>query len=106
MTEAKLAPATINLIDQITRPLCSAGALHTSERNALLSILRGAVKDSPEQKNLLTIGEAATALSVSKKTIGRMIEAGELEAVYLRKGSPRTRRVKASSLDLIGGLSQ
>ncbi|MDT9267280.1 MAG: helix-turn-helix domain-containing protein [Limnospira sp. PMC 737.11] len=96
---AILSESTITLIEQITRPLASSGAMHPNERTALLRIIKSASPVPQKERKLLTLAEAAAALSVSKKTITRMVDAGELDAVHLRKGSPRTIRITAESLE-------
>lgn len=98
-----LAQSTITLIEQITRPLASSGAMHPTERTALLRIIKNATSAPVKEKKLFTLEEAAAALSVSKKTITRMVDAGELDSVHLRKGSPRTIRITAESLANLEG---
>ena len=52
-------------------------------------------------RSVITPATAASLLSVSKRTIMRMIESNELDAVYLRKGSPKTLRIKLISIDAL-----
>ena len=102
----KISQATIDLIANVTRSLISSGAIHPTEQAAVVCILKAhtaaannATSEPSDSRQLLTPAQAARLCSVSKRTILRMIEAGELEAVYLRAGSPKTLRIKLTSLD-------
>ncbi len=66
------------------------------------------------ERLLVTIETAAEALSVSRRTVYRLIDTGELDAISI--GSARRipivslqrfcdRRIRASRLDTIGGMS-
>ena len=103
-----ISQSTIDLIANVTRSLISSGAIHPTEQAAVVHILKAhtaaannATSEPADPRQLLTPAHAAKLCSVSKRTILRMIEAGELEAVYLRSGSPKTLRVKLTSIDAI-----
>ena len=107
-----LSQSTVDLVTSITRPLISSGALHKSEQQALAKILKEhtAGKNDASVKcdirSVITPAAAASMLQVSKRTVMRMIAAKELDAVYLRKGSPKTLRIKLVSIDALLAESQ
>lgn len=99
----QISTTTAALVEGLLRPLSSSGAIHPSEVNAVVRLLKSATGiqgklETPSRK-LLTRTETANRLSLSTKTISRMIDAGELEARYLRAGSPRTLRITTESLE-------
>ena len=103
----QLKQSTVDLVVKITRPLINSGALHRSEQQALSKILKentvGKNDDSVKYdiRTVITPAAAASMLKLSKRSIMRMIEAKELDAVYLRKGSPKTLRIKLVSIDAV-----
>lgn len=54
---------------------------------------------------LLTYAEAAKALSVSRATLYRMIDRGDLEPVRLPIGGPRIRTADVAALTSVGRAS-
>lgn len=54
--------------------------------------------DTPSAPNLLTLQECATILRVSVRTVRRMVERGELQALRLGDGPNRQLRVFELSL--------
>ncbi len=107
---AQISTTTAALVEGLLRPLSSSGAIHPTEMHAVIRLLKSAVDSQGQSettsRKLLTRSEAAKRLSLSTKTITRMIEAGELEARYLRAGSPRTLRITAESLERFEGDAQ
>ena len=103
----QLSQSTVDLVSSITRPLINTGTLHKSEHSALIKILKShtvgntenSIPDNPQK--LCTTSEASKILSISKRSILRMVAAGELESVYLRQGSPKTLRIKVVSIDAL-----
>jgi excisionase family DNA binding protein len=108
--DIQISTTTATLIEGLLRPLAHAGTVHKSEVDAVLHLLKSATGDRNESdapnRKLFTRTEAAKRLSLSTKTITRMIEAGELDARYLRAGSPRTLRITAESLARVEGDAQ
>ena len=99
---ASLSQSTADLLINITRPLISSGAIHKTEQQALTHILKECTPGKhPEEKPVVTVTEAARLLSVSNRTILRMIEAGELEAFRLRPHSKKSLRITRYSLDAV-----
>lgn len=97
-----ISSATIDLVANITRSLISTGTLHKTEQQAVVRILKEHTPDKRrEKKSVLTVTETARLLSVSNRTVLRMIEAGELEAFRLRKHSRKSLRVRRESLDTV-----
>lgn len=97
-----IAKSTVSLVEGLLRPLANTGAIHRSEVKAVVTLLHSAAngQNKPrERQQMLTRKEAAQRLRLSSKTVSRMIAAGELEARYLRKRSPRTLRIPSSSLE-------
>ena len=103
----QLSQSTVDLIVSLTRPLTNSGAIHKSEQQALTHILKEhtAGKNDASLKcdirSVITPAAAASMLAVSKRTVMRMISSNELDAVYLRKGSPKTLRIKLVSIDAL-----
>lgn len=102
-----ISESTLELIDGMTRPLASAGALPQSERKALLDILRGHTPKVQSRmkgaggKRGFTVAETCEALNLSRSTVARMIQRGELRGHYLRPGSPKTLRIDPASVDAV-----
>lgn len=46
---------------------------------------------NPNLPRLLTVGQAASCLGVSQRTVWRMLQAGNLTPIYIGKGSTRIR---------------
>ena len=81
---------------------------------SLSSRVDGATRGIRLERLLLTIDDAARVLSVSRRTLYRLIDAGDLDAIHI--GSARRipvtsverfceRRIRESRIDSIGGLS-
>lgn len=97
---------TINLLGEITKPLAAAGALPKSERQAFIQILNRHTQEAEgvkvsTQKRGLKISDVCNILNVSRSTVQRMIQRGELRGHYLRPGSPKTLRVDPASVDAV-----
>ncbi len=99
--ESVISKATVELVANLTGPLVGTGALHRTEQQSVVQLLRQhtAGKQPDQQADAWsTLDEASRETKLSKKTLRRMIDSGELEGKYLRKGSPKTLRIKSSSL--------
>lgn len=55
-----------------------------------------------QNKSLMTVSEAAEALRVSKKTVYRMVEAGQLRAARIRN----TIRISPEELDRVAAYEE
>lgn len=80
-------------IENLLRALVRLATSDTSEPDESEENVSGADHDAPL---LLTLGQAARTLTVSEKTVVRLIKRGELRSVQL---SPRIRRVPAKAID-------
>ena len=102
MSTLSISAATIDLVACIIRPLVAAGALHKSEQQAVVRILKDHTPGKHlEEKPVVTVTEAARLLSVSNRSVLRMIASEELEAFRLRKNSPKSLRITRYSLDAV-----
>lgn len=100
----RISQRTVQVMEDFTRPLVGMGTLHKSEQKAVLQILKEHVsgaQPSAAAKVWFTLDEVSGITKLSKKTLSRMIQSNELEGKYLRKGSPKTLRIKASSLETL-----
>jgi hypothetical protein len=102
-----VAESTVELIDGMTRPLASAGALPQSERKSLLEILRGHTPKMQGQKldtgkkRGYTVADTCEILGLSRSTVQRMLRNCELRGNYLRPGSPKTLRIDPASVEAV-----
>ena len=102
--DVSITPDTVELVSNVVRPYVQGGVLQKTEHQSLLEILRRQVvghKYPVLESDVLTIQQTAVKLSVSSRTVRRMLEAGELSGVYLRPGSSKTLRVFSTSVELV-----
>lgn len=97
-----IASNTIEMVASVILPLVNAGALHKTEQQAVIRILKEHTPDKQKTgKPVVTITEAAKMLCVSNRTVLRMIKAGELEAFRLRGHSPKSLRIRLNSIEAL-----
>ncbi len=92
MNSGAVAPATLDSLRNFAR----AGLLPAADVAAIVEAFTGSCE--PAGPELLTAKQAAARLAVCPKTIHRLAGEGRLPRVYLRPGSKKTMRFRASDV--------
>jgi len=94
----QLSRETIDTLRTFAIPALAIGILCKTQLDLAISTLELAVSESCKDR-LISFREAAEAMGVSKRTISRMIQSGELQGRCLRSNCPQSMRVFQSSID-------
>ena len=87
-----------DIIRTFSTPAVATGSLTQAQLDCAIESISG---DGVQRDKLITYKQAAVQLSLSTKTIKRMVDSGELQAKRLRAGCAKSVRVFQSSVDAI-----